>query len=90
MHCRRFREKEGESDAGESHGVCARCHAIHDKEHLFSRDELKEAIREELDAGIQWEGDDVSNYSDDEKKLYEELLAEVRMERGEGGVGVKR
>ncbi len=47
------------------------------------RDDFKETIRIELEKGTVWQGEDKSNYPAENVKLYEELLAEVRRERGE-------
>jgi len=83
-NCGRYYEKEGKDM--ESHGICARCNLFLYPDLYETRDDKKEVVRFELDDGTIWKGEDKSNFTAEQEAEFNSLLAEVRAERGEGGV----
>lgn len=87
MMCGRWREKEGEAEAP-SHGLCAKCAcATKDGRGVpvgnlsrEEREEMRQDIKKEIQAGIIWQGEEKENTDSEGLKLYEELLAEVQTE----------
>lgn len=95
--CGRYSEREGEIVQQKgvpqvSNAVCARCSCCK-PEFRFElpveelRNDFKETIRIELESGVMWQGENTSNYPEENVKFYEELLSEVKREREgrEGG-----
>lgn len=68
-----------------SHGICARCNVLYYSDIYDNDDERREVIKEEIDKGIIWLGEDKSKFSDEKKLLYKKLFDEVQASRGEGG-----
>lgn len=95
--CKRFCEISGEAsdELSISHGFCARCSILQyadailgdtmedpeSGETLVDDREAKSFIEAELEAGIEWQGDDQSDFNQAEQEIFERLLIEVRTKR---------
>jgi len=84
--CKRYYEKEGDDvGGGGSTGLCARCNICDPTyRELYDEEELRDMIRKERDAGIVWNGEDQSQFSQEDIAAYDRLLAEVQGERRDG------
>ncbi len=92
--CQRYYESKtdlnfrgfGEVDNPVSHGICAHCNILYYYNIYDTKEERKQVIKEELDKGLIWEGEDKSNFKPEQQMEYNKLFAEVKAERGEGNI----
>lgn len=95
--CQRFCEisQDASEELSISHGFCARCSILQyadailgdtmddptSGETVVDDREAKALIEAELEAGIEWQGDDQSDFDQAEQAIFERLLMEVRATR---------
>lgn len=90
-HCHRYYFIEGElpdsiKDSS-SHTTCARCLCCDPGyKNFYKPEQYIKAIKEELDAGTVWQGEDKSKWDRKDTELYEQLYGKVMRKRDEGSV----